>query len=320
MPTEFLPMLATAGSMPSGPKWAFEVKWDGVRALTFVRRGNIRILGRNGREVTARYPELDALSDALGDRSAVLDGEIIACDDDGLPSFQRLQERMHVDDPATVATLRARVPVVYMVFDLVTLDDEPLTALSYLERRERLASLHLDGPYWKTSPYAVGDSTTISAFTIEHGIEGVVAKRTDSRYELGRRSPSWRKIKNTRRQEFVVGGWTPGERGRAGDIGALVLGVYEADAGGTPRLRCCGKVGSGFTQDTLAQLRTQLAPLARTTSPFELGDVPRRARFVEPTLVAEVRFAQWTEAQVVRAAVFLGLRTDKDPAAVVRET
>ena len=313
-------MLATAGPMPSGPKWAFEVKWDGVRALTFVRRGHIRILGRNGREVTTRYPELHALSDALGDRSAVLDGEIIACDDEGLPSFERLQERMHVDDPKTVATLLARVPVVYMVFDLVTLDDEPLTALSYLERRERLAALHLDGPSWKTSPYVVGDSTTIAAFTIEHGIEGIVAKRIDSRYELGHRSLSWRKIKHTRAQEFVIGGWTPGERGRAGDIGALVLGVYERGDDGAQRLRCCGKVGSGFTQDTLAQLRTSLAPLARATSPFELGAVPRHTQFVEPVLVAEVRFAQWTQAHVVRAAVFLGLRTDKEPAAIVRET
>jgi bifunctional non-homologous end joining protein LigD len=320
MPTEFLPMLATAGVMPSGPKWAFEVKWDGVRALTFVRGGHIRVLGRNGREITARYPELEALGDALGNRSVVLDGEIIACDEAGLPSFELLQERMHVDDPATVAALRARVPVVYMIFDLVTLDDDPLTAMSYLERRELLAALHLDGPNWKTSPYAVGDSTTISAFTIEHGIEGVVAKRVDSRYELGHRSPNWRKIKNTRRQEFVIGGWTPGERGRSGDIGALVLGVYEPGDDGEHRLRCCGKVGSGFTQDTLTQLRAQLAPLARETSPFELGDVPRRAQFVEPALVAEVRFAQWTRGHVVRAAVFLGMRTDKDPTAIVRET
>src|SRR5690348_12115081 len=135
MPTEFLPMLATAGTMPTGGTWAFEVKWDGVRALTFVRHGQIRIVGRNGREITTRYPELHGLVDALGGRSAVLDGEIIACDDDGMPSFERLQERMHVEDPARVPTLLQRVPVVYMIFDLVTLDDDPLTALPYLERR-----------------------------------------------------------------------------------------------------------------------------------------------------------------------------------------
>jgi bifunctional non-homologous end joining protein LigD len=307
--------------MPRGDAWAFEVKWDGVRAITFVGAdGSVRALSRTGRDITARYPELQGLGAALGGRAAVLDGEIVACDDAGIPSFERLQERMHVEDRATVATLAARVPVVYMVFDVLALDAELLLDRPYRERRALLTGLGLDGPAWQVPPNAIGDGSALAAFTVEHGIEGVVAKRVDSRYEPGRRSPAWRKIKNTMRQEFVVGGWTPGERGRAGDIGALVLGVNERDEHGVVRLRCCGKVGSGLSDDARATLRAALQPLARDTSPFELGDVPRATRYVEPQLIAEVKFAQWTTAHVVRAAVFIGLRTDKAASDVVRET
>jgi bifunctional non-homologous end joining protein LigD len=314
------PMLAISGTMPRGDAWSFEVKWDGVRALTYVSEGRVRVVGRSGRDATHRYPELQGLAAALDGRDAVLDGEIVACDEHGVPSFERLQERMHVDDAATVASLVVHVPVVYMVFDLLALDGTELTPLPYRERRARLVGLAIDGPAWQVPPNAIGDGSTIAAFTVEHGIEGVVAKRLDSRYEPGRRSPAWRKIKNTRRQEFVVGGWTPGERGRAGDIGALVLGVYENVDDGTRVLRCCGKVGSGLSEDVRARLRDALTPLARDTSPFGAGALPRHTRFVEPNLVVEVKFAQWTAGHVVRAAVFLGFRTDKSAADVVRET
>jgi bifunctional non-homologous end joining protein LigD len=317
---DLLPMLATPGVMPRGDAWAFEVKWDGVRALAFVTNGAVRLGARSGRDITRRYPELQGLADALAGRDAVLDGEIVACDDAGLPSFERLQERMHVDDPSVVTLLVPRVPVVYMVFDLVALDGDSLVSAPYRERRERLGELPLDGTNWHVPPNAIGDGSAMEAFTQERGIEGVVAKRLDSRYEPGRRSPAWRKVKHTHRQEFVIGGWTPGERGRLGDIGALVLGVYENDEGGTPRLRCCGKVGSGLGEDVRAQLRKALQPLARDSSPFAAGEVPRPTQFVEPQLVAEVKFAHWTSAHVVRAAVFLGVRTDKRATDVVRET
>jgi bifunctional non-homologous end joining protein LigD len=313
------PMLAIPGAMPSGDAWAFEVKWDGVRALIAVADGRAHVVGRSGRDVTARYPELQGLVSALRGRDAVLDGEIVACDDAGIPSFERLQERMHVDDRAMVAALAQRVPVVYMIFDLVGLDGVSLATLPYRERRARLEELALDGPAWQVPPNTIGDGSTIAAFTLEHGIEGVVAKRLDSRYEPGRRSPAWRKIKNTRRQEFVIGGWTPGARGRAGDIGALVLGVYERDDRGAMRLRCCGKVGSGLSERARDELRSALQPLARSSSPFDEGHVPRYTNFVEPQLVAEVKFAQWTSGHVVRAAVFLGLRNDKSAADVIRE-
>jgi bifunctional non-homologous end joining protein LigD len=317
---DLLPMLATPGAAPRGDAWAFEVKWDGVRALAHAGPGGVRLVARSGRDITTRYPELQGLGAALEGREALLDGEIVACDEGGHPSFERLQERMHVDDPRVVATLAARVPVVYMVFDLLALDGESLLDLPYRERRARLVALGLDGPGWQVPPNALGDSSAIAAFTLEHGMEGYVAKQLDSRYEPGRRSPAWRKIKHTRRQEFVVGGWTPGERGRAGDIGALVLGVYERDAAGAVQLRCCGKVGSGLSEDTRRALRGSLASLARDSSPFTAGDVPRHTRFVEPQLVVDVKFAQWTGAHVVRAAVFLGLRDDKAARDVVRET
>jgi bifunctional non-homologous end joining protein LigD len=316
---DLLPMLATPGVMPHGDAWAFEVKWDGVRALAFVTGDGVRLVARSGRDITRRYPELQGLAGALAGRDAVLDGEIVACDDAGLPSFERLQERMHVDDATLVATLASHVPVVYMVFDLLALDGTSLVGLPYRERRAHLVDLALDGSNWQVPPNAIGDGSTMEAFTRERGIEGVVAKRLDSRYEPGRRSPAWRKVKNTQRQEFVIGGWTPGERGRRGDIGALVLGVYETDDHGTVRLRCCGKVGSGLGEVAREELRRALQPLARDASPFGAGEVPRHTHFVEPQLVAEVKFAHWTSAHVVRAAVFLGLRTDKRATDVARE-
>jgi bifunctional non-homologous end joining protein LigD len=315
-----LPMLATPGVMPTGSGWAFEVKWDGVRAVTSVTDGQVVVTGRNGRDITARYPELGGLAGTFAGHRAVLDGEIVACDDGGFPSFERLQERMHVEDPALVTVLMARVPVVYMVFDLLELDGEAWWTRPYRQRREQLLALALDGPHWQVPPNEVGDGATIAAFTREHGIEGVVAKRLDSRYEPGRRSPSWRKVKHTKRQEFVIGGWTPGVRGRTGDIGALVLGVHERGEDGATRLRCCGKVGSGLSEDVRSRLRAELAPIARSSSPFELGSVPRHTNYVEPHLVVEVQFAQWTTAHVVRAAVYCGLRPDKPPEDVVRET
>jgi bifunctional non-homologous end joining protein LigD len=227
---------------------------------------------------------------------------------------------MHVDDPHSLANLRVRVPVFYMIFDILALDGAVLATRPYVERRAALEALALEGPAWRVPPNQVGNGEQIIAFTKAHGIEGVVAKRLDSRYEPGRHAPTWRKIKNTLRQEFVIGAWTPGERGRTGEIGALVLGVYEDDDEGEQRLRCVGRVGSGLTHDMLTRLADTFAPLQRDTSPFAVGPVPRNAHFVEPVCMAEVRFAQWTTGEVVRAAVFVGLRNDKDPRTIVRES
>jgi bifunctional non-homologous end joining protein LigD len=318
---DVLPMLATSGEPPTGPGWVWELKWDGIRALVHLDDGQVRVRARSGRDVTERYPELAGLAVALAGRRAVLDGEIVASGDDGQPSFERLQRRMHVQDRVAIARLAHDVPVVYVAFDLLALDGQSLLARPWHERRAALESLRLEGPSWRTSPCARGEGDDLRAFARAHGMEGVIAKREDSIYVPGRRTRAWIKVKHARRQEFVVGGWVEGARGRAGTIGALVLGVYEPlDAPAEHRvLRCTGKVGSGFSNDDLARFEPVLARLARADSPFGAGTVPRGAHFVEPLLVVEVRFTEWTASGTVRQPSFLGVRADREPRTVVRE-
>jgi bifunctional non-homologous end joining protein LigD len=299
----------------------WELKWDGVRALVHVSGDQIRVRARSGRDVTARYPELAGLARAVRGRQMVLDGEVVASGDGGEPSFERLQRRMHVQDPAAVARLAVEIPVVYVAFDVLALDDVSLVGLPWRERRAALESLHLDGAGWRTSPCEPGDGVELRAFARAHRMEGVVAKRADSVYLPGRRSRDWVKVKHARRQELVVGGWVEGTGARAGTIGALVLGVYEpADAPPRERmLRCAGKVGSGLTNADLGGFDDALARIARDESPFAAGAVPRGTHFVEPLVVVEVRFTEWTSSGTVRQPSFLGVRTDKDPRDVVRE-
>jgi bifunctional non-homologous end joining protein LigD len=330
LPPIVRPMLPTASNhLPRDESaWAFEVKWDGVRAIFTVAGGIVRAMSRNDREIAVAYPELDALGAALGGRRCVLDGEIVAFAPDGRPSFEVLQQRMHVRDPRAVAQLAATVPVVAVLFDLLWLDGESLVALPYTLRREALTALGLDsgsgaasgsrsGAAWRVPSASVGTADPVVEFVRGSGLEGVVAKRLDSRYEPGARSRSWLKVKFQLRQELVIGGFTLGERGRAGRVGALVLGVHDAEG----RLVCCGKVGTGFSERELDRLASLLVPLARTDSPFTGGGpVPPDARFVEPRLVCEVGFAGWTGAGAVRHPTYLGLRDDKDPRDVVRET
>jgi bifunctional non-homologous end joining protein LigD len=291
------------------------MKWDGVRAIAVVRDGAVRLVSRNGNDVTPAYPELQGIADALAPHDAVLDGEIVAFDASGRASFEVLQSRMHVRDARAVARLAAETPVVYMIFDLLELDGEPLVRLPYRERRARLDALALRGPHWQTPPAAEDDPDAALEASRRLGFEGVVAKRLDAPYEPGRRSPNWVKVKHQLRQEFVVGGYEPGAGGREGTIGSLLLGVHDE----TGALRYAGKVGTGFTGAELDRLRGLLAPLERPTSPFVGGGTPRTARFVEPRLVVEVRFTEWTASGRVRQAAYLGQRDDKDPAAVVRE-
>jgi bifunctional non-homologous end joining protein LigD len=300
--------------LPHGAAWAFEVKWDGVRALVRVHGAAVQITGRNGRDITHRYPEVHALADALEGRDALFDGEIIACDADGLPSFERLQERMHVDDLAAVQRLVREVPVVYMIFDAVYLDGRRLFDEPYLERRARLLDLGLSGPSWQTPENLVGDGESMLQGSQAAGLEGVMAKRIDSRYEQGRRSGAWLKVKNHLTQELVIGGWAEGEGKRRGLPGALLVGYWDDG-----RLVYAGKVGTGFTDDTLERLARLLAPLARDGSPFDAGTPPPRSHFVEPKLVGEFKFAEWTKGGQLRAPVFRGLRDDKDAREVVRE-
>jgi bifunctional non-homologous end joining protein LigD len=318
MPERVVPMLARLGELPQDERgWSFEVKWDGVRAIAYVRPGRLRLESRNLNEITDAYPEVRGLVGALGMREAVLDGEIVAFDENGRPSFERLQRRMHVTAPAAVRRLAREMPVVYAIFDVLYLDGRSLTELPYRERRERLESIELSGPAWRVPATHPGQGKLLLEATGKQGLEGIVAKRLDSRYEAGRRTGAWLKIKHTLRQELVIGGWLPGEGRRTERIGALLVGVYEPDGS----LRCAGRVGTGFTDKTLVDLQKRLTPLRRDTSPFDLGPkLPREAVFVEPTLVAEVEFREWTNEGVMRAPSFKGLRQDKAPREVKDES
>jgi bifunctional non-homologous end joining protein LigD len=317
MPEGLKPMLARAGEMPlDQQKWSFEVKWDGVRAVAYAKPGRLRLDSRNGNEITAGYPEVRGLIDQLGMREAVLDGELVAFDAQGRPSFGRLQERMHVREGRALQRLVKSVPVVFAIFDLLYLDGESLLALPYSERRERLSELALDGPAWRVPDVHAGDGERLLAATAAQGLEGIVAKRLDARYEPGARNGAWLKLKNTQRQELVIGGWLPGEGGRAGTLGSLLTGYYD---GG--ELIYAGRVGTGFTDRTLGELTSMLEPLRRPSSPFSASTpkLPREAVYVEPELVCEVEFVEWTADGVMRAPSFKGLRDDKAALEVVRE-
>jgi bifunctional non-homologous end joining protein LigD len=314
MPFVFRPMLATpADALPAAGEWAAEIKWDGVRCAAVLEAGRCTLWSRNGNDITDGYPELAELAAAV-DRPLVLDGEIVATDDTGRPSFERLQQRMHVRAPDAVARLRSDIPVAFLAFDLLAVDGQERYDRAWHERRAELESLAISGAHWSTPPAAVGDGVAaLVALTHDHALEGFVAKRVDARYEPGRRSPAWCKVKHFRSQEFVVGGWEPGTGGRAGTIGSLLLGVH-TDAG----LRFVGGVGTGFTNEMLAALLDALERIERPTSPFTAGVVPRGARFVEPIVVVDVRFVQWTTTGAIRAPSFRGVRPDIDPTTVVR--
>jgi bifunctional non-homologous end joining protein LigD len=322
MPERIVPMMARPSSElpPNQKQWSFEVKWDGVRAIAYVQPGRLRLESRNLNEITSAYPEVRGLVGALGMHEAVLDGEVVAFDYSDpahpRPSFERLQRRMHVTSPSAVRRLASSTPVVYAIFDLLYLDGHSLMELPYRERRARLESLELSGPAWRVPAAHPGQGTALLDATAKQGLEGVVAKRLDSRYEPGRRGGAWVKVKNTLRQELVIGGWIPGEGRRTARIGALLVGVHEDG-----KFRYAGRVGTGFTEKLLDELRRRLEPLRRDTSPFEIAPkLPREAVFVEPKLVAEVEFREWTTERVMRAPSFKGLRDDKPAVEVVTES
>jgi bifunctional non-homologous end joining protein LigD len=313
------PMLATtAGLPPDDGTWAYEMKWDGLRAIAEIDHGSLQLWSRTGRDITGGYPELQELAAAAGVGQAVLDGEIVAFGGEAWPSFEALQQRMNISAPAQVRALMATVPVTYLTFDLLSLDGQSLLDQPYTARRALLERLELNGRHWQTPPsFTDAAGADVLEVSRQHGLEGVVAKRLKSRYEPGKRTSAWRKIKIVHRQEAVVGGWKPGAGGRVGQIGSLLIGV-QAPGG----LQYAGHVGTGFTQKTLAMLGERLAPLRRATSPFAVPIPPEHARaavWAEPVLVVEVEFALWTNEGRMRAASYKGLRDDKDPAEVIRE-
>jgi len=320
--TPVSPMLATLGSradIHDESEWAFEMKWDGIRAIAVVRDGALRLTTRNGNDVTGTYPDLAGLVGLAGDHDLVLDGEIVTLTPKGRPDFGLLQTRMGLTRPAEVRAAAERAPAHYFVFDLLELDGTDLRKKTYDDRRALLQDTlrpPKDDPV-QVPPAFAGDVDHAISSSKELGLEGVMAKQRDGTYATGRRSRTWIKIKHHLTQEVVIGGWTPGNGRRANGIGALLLGIPDGDG-----LRYVGKVGTGFTDAMLDDLAKKLAAHPRTTPPLE--GVPsldaRGAHWVRPEYIGEVEFAEWTGTDRLRQPSWRGLRPDKRVDQVVKES
>jgi bifunctional non-homologous end joining protein LigD len=316
MPERIEPMLAKLVTKIPTPDsaWGFEFKWDGIRALAYVEGGIVKLQSRTGELITPRYPEVHAMGRALGSTEVIIDGEIVALDEKGRPSFEEIQQRMGLTSDTEIRRKMKDVPVTYMVFDILWRDGHSMMDLPYTERRSALEKLKLGGVSWQTPPYEKGSGKTMLQASNKAGLEGIVAKRLDSKYEPGRRGDAWQKIKNHNRQELVIGGWLDGEGKRRGYPGALLVGYYDKD-----KFVYAGKVGTGFTDATLEKLNQLLKPLATDKDPYDVGAPPRAAHFVKPKVVAEFEFVEWTRGGQLRAPSFKGFRDDKPAREVVRE-
>ncbi len=303
---EFAPMLATLGSVDkmTADQWAFEGKYDGYRMLVEANHGTLHLRTRNGRNVTREYPQLQSLAGALTEHDVILDGEVVALDSHGVPNFSEMQNRARA------------TRIEFWAFDILSLDGRSLVRVKYRDRR-RLLEAFAAGTGLTVPPLLDGDGPDALAYSRKRKWEGVVAKKWDSTYQLGRRSSAWIKDKNWNTQEAVIGGWRKGEGGRSSGIGALLLGIPEG--GG---LRFIGRVGTGFTEKDLASLKAILAPLHTDQSPFEPA-LPRPetkdVTYVRPELVGEVRYGEMTSDDRLRHPSWRGLRPDKTPADVVME-
>ena len=312
MPQSLTPMMAFAETQPpAGNEWLYEVKWDGVRAICFIENGAVRIISRNGNSFDRQYPELSVLPHYIQAATAIVDGEIAVLDEEGKPRFELIQPRIHQTDPNTIAHLARKTPVKLFLFDLIYLDGYDLRAVPLLERKRALRSIVQPFERLQLSDHFVAKGPEMLEAARTAGLEGIIAKRCDSKYEE-RRSRSWLKIKVTGRQEFVICGYTHGERDT---FSSLVLGVYDAG-----RLVWAGNVGTGFNEASLEMLAGKLAGLRTAKSPFDQkAAMLRTATWVEPRLVCECKFVEWTREGRLRAPVFLGLRPDKNPEDCVRE-
>ena len=322
MPEFIPPMLATAVADPfDDPDWLFEVKWDGYRVEAVVDHGKVRLYTRNRQNAATYFPDLAGAPDWINARQAIVDGEVVALDEAGRPSFSLLQEVSGVRGPGTPRGSehkrrskdeRAAIPLVYQVFDLLYLDGRLLVDLPLEERKEALRAALRPHPTVRYAGHVIGEGRAFIAAAREKELEGIVAKLRASVYEPGRRSRSWLKVKLRREQELVVAGWLPG-KGSHAQLGSLIVGVHEKD-----RLRHAGQVGSGINERMRSELRRQLDALARDDSP--LDPVPRlpQARWVDPRIVIRAEFAEWTSDGLLRQAAFKGLEIDRDPRRVHR--
>jgi bifunctional non-homologous end joining protein LigD len=315
--SKIAPMLAAAADEPfDSPDFIYEPKWDGVRTIAFVDGGEVRLQTRNLLDCTKQYPEATQAAEALtGAYHAILDGEIVALDPNGVPSFQRLQPRMHVSDESTVRKLRKSTPVIYQVFDILYADGEDLTRKPLRDRLRRLDEALTPMGSIRRSEGFPGTGVALFEAAREQGLEGIVAKRLDSIYQPGARSPAWVKIKAFRTMDCVIGGWTEGQGGRTKTLGALLLGVYRDG-----KLQPVGHVGTGFDERTLRDLLAILQEHESPTPPF--ATKPRTnqpARWCLPELVCEVEYVEITRDGTLRHPTYRGLRPDVDPREVVGE-
>jgi bifunctional non-homologous end joining protein LigD len=315
MPQAIYPMLAESVNEPFDSKdWLFEIKWDGYRAIAFIENGKARLVSRNQNELTARYPELKDMPKFIQAKIAILDGEVVALDDDGRPSFSLMQQRTGFRPGGKRGPSNADVPVLYYAFDLIYLDGYDYRKVPVENRKEKLKSIIKPGDALRYSDHYLEHGKALFDVAKGKSLEGIVAKRRSSYYEE-RRSHDWLKIKIRHQVECVIGGYTPPEGTRA-HFGSLVLGLY--DKGGN--LIHVGQAGSGFNQKTLVEIWGVLKKLETKTNPF-YGDVEalRKTFWVKPELVAQIEFSEWTGGTntgvgpKLRAPVFLGLRDDKEP-------
>jgi bifunctional non-homologous end joining protein LigD len=308
-----LTLATLAERPPSGPEWGFEIKYDGVRVIASRNEDEVVLLGRSGEEITKRYPEIAAGLLALPAPRFLLDGEIIAEDESGRPSFQRLQARMGLKKPRDIEAAMAKVPVRGVFFDCLGLEGHDLRKLTLEQRKELLARVVPPLGTVQRADHVLEQGKAFFEAATEMGLEGIVAKRLTSRYS-GRRTQDWIKVKCDRRQEFVIGGYTEPQGSRA-RFGALHVGLYEGK-----KLVYVTKVGTGFDTAALESIAKALAPLARKTSPFDEGTPTGRGHhWVEPRLVCEIRFTEWTRDGGLRHPTFLGLREDRRPEDCRRE-
>ncbi|MEU6257086.1 non-homologous end-joining DNA ligase [Streptomyces sp. NPDC047043] len=307
------PMLATAGTLPSAAqdaRWAYETKQDGQRVVAYLEGdGSLLLRARSGEDITAAYPELQPLGTALGTTPAVLDGEVLALDEQGRADFQLLQSRMGLAHaPAKAARQAAKVPVHLVLFDVMHLAGQDLLAHAYARRRGMLEQLALDGPFWSTPAALVGNGEHALQATREHGLEGLVCKRLDSAYEPGVRSRAWIKIRNMHSEDVIVGGWLPGKGRLSGLPGAVLLGQRAAG-----RLRYVGNVGTGWSEAERTELAGLLRAGATDVCPFDPVPQITAAHWVVPRLVGEVRYSTRTRAGLLRQPSWLRLRPDLAP-------
>ena len=313
MPTSIQPMLASIVETAfDDPGWLFEVKWDGYRAVAFLENGSVRLVSRNQNDLTARYPELQTLAKHVGAKSAIVDGEVVVLDDQGRSSFSLMQQRTGIRSHGRQAGPRPDLPVVYYVFDLLYVDGYDLRRVRLVDRKRVLGEILTAGDIVRYSDHYVGRGKALFDAARRKALEGILAKKMNSCYEE-RRSREWLKIKITETVDCVIGGYTDPDGSRQ-YLGSLVLGLYNE----IKQLIHVGNAGTGFNQATLKQVSTVLKEIETSKNPFFGPVEPRKVHWTKPTLVAEVKFSEWTHETgegglKLRAPVYMGLREDKNP-------